>query len=272
MPQGTLAAVRAAQARDCRRHDRACARWRRRATGVSGGLDAAGVERDGGARRRRHSHRLARARRQPPAHARGDRRPQAGRALIRRRAGRRLPLARVRRLCTCCSARCARSACTSSGPPRTCATRRSPIPSPVRARCGSRRRRRRAPDRHGDPLGHADGPDAAAVAARHPRARGGGRGRRVGAPRSGSAAASSRTSGRPAAGDAELAVREVEHLHELARRDAGRRRGGNDRHRPHRDGDPRRRPHRARRRRARHRRSGRARALLTQAAAAPVLA
>ena len=61
------------------------------------GLDERG--RDPGARRargRRAAHRLARARRQPPADARGRRRPRADRALVRRRARRRLPLARVR--------------------------------------------------------------------------------------------------------------------------------------------------------------------------------
>ena len=48
-------------------------------------------------RRRRAAHRLARARGQPPADARGLRRPQAARALLRGGARPRLPLARVRR-------------------------------------------------------------------------------------------------------------------------------------------------------------------------------
>ena len=43
-------------------------------------------------------HRLARARRQPPAGARGGGRSRAGRGLVRRGGGRGLPLARVRRL------------------------------------------------------------------------------------------------------------------------------------------------------------------------------
>ena len=48
-------------------------------------------------RRRRPADRLARARGEPPADARGVRGPRAARALLRRRRGKRLPLARVRR-------------------------------------------------------------------------------------------------------------------------------------------------------------------------------